>query len=85
MFHRRGSALRPLCRGLVYLTHGRRQCTRNFWGLTHDIPAAFYDGSMGIEPVNHVIRRVLRTGYCHHIERLMILGNFSIIALLTSS
>ncbi|MGE5293389.1 MAG: hypothetical protein ACM3VT_01040 [Solirubrobacterales bacterium] len=40
---------------------------------------------MGIEPVNHVIRRVLRTGYCHHIERLMILGNFSIIALLTSS
>jgi deoxyribodipyrimidine photolyase-related protein len=43
------------------------------------MPAAFYDASTGIEPVDHVIRRVLRTGYCHHIERLMILGNFMLL------
>ena len=61
---------------LVYLTHGRIQRTRNFWGFTHDVPTAFYDASTGIDPVDHVIRQVLRTGYCHHIERLMILGNF---------
>jgi (6-4)DNA photolyase len=65
---------------LVYLTRGRGQRTRNFWGFTRDIPAAFYDGGTGIGPVDHVIRRVLRTGYCHHIERLMILGNFSCYA-----
>jgi (6-4)DNA photolyase len=64
---------------LVYLTHGRRQRTRNFWGFTRDIPATFYDGSTGIDPVDHVIRQVLRTGYCHHIERLMILGNFLLL------
>lgn len=64
---------------LVYLTQGRRQRTRNFWGFSHDIPAAFYDGSTGIDPVDHVIRQVLRTGYCHHIERLMILGNFMLL------
>jgi deoxyribodipyrimidine photolyase-related protein len=64
---------------LTYLTHGRRQRTRNFWGFDRDIPAAFYDGSTGIEPVDHVIRQVLRTGYCHHIERLMILGNFMLL------
>ena len=64
---------------LVYLTHGRQQSTRNFWGLTRDIPSAFYDGTTGIEPVDTVIRRVLRTGYCHHIERLMILGNFLLL------
>lgn len=64
---------------LVYRRHGRGQRTRNFWGFTYGIPAAFYDGSTGVEPVDHVIRRVLRTGYCHHIERLMILGNFMLL------
>lgn len=64
---------------LVYLTHGRGQRTRNFWGFTHDVPAAFYDASTGVDPVDHVIRQVLRTGYCHHIERLMILGNFLLL------
>ncbi len=64
---------------LVYLTHGREQRTRNFWGFTHDIPAACYEGTTGIEPVDAVIHRVLRTGYCHHIERLMILGNFLLL------
>lgn len=64
---------------LVYLTRAREQRTCNFWGLTRGIPAAFYDGTTGIEPVDTVIRRVLRTGYCHHIERLMILGNFLLL------
>jgi len=64
---------------LVYRTHGRVQRKKNFWGFTHGIPAAFYDGSTGVEPVDHVIRQVLRTGYCHHIERLMILGNFMLL------
>ena len=64
---------------LVYLTHGSQQRTRNFWEFTHEIPAAFYDGTTGIEPVDHVIKQVLRIGYCHHIERLMILGNFMLL------
>lgn len=64
---------------LVYLTHGREQRTCNFWGFTRGMPAPFYDGTTGIEPVDTVIRRVLRTGYCHHIERLMILGNFLLL------
>jgi deoxyribodipyrimidine photolyase-related protein len=64
---------------LVYLVRGRRQRTRNFWGLTRKLPAAFYDGTTGIAPVDAVIHRVLETGYCHHIERLMILGNFLLL------
>ncbi len=61
---------------LVYLRFGRKQRTANHWNHTRPIPNNFYDGTTGIEPVDHVIRQVLRTGYCHHIERLMILGNF---------
>jgi deoxyribodipyrimidine photolyase-related protein len=64
---------------LVYLTRGRRQRTRNFWGYTRPVPAAFYTGTTGIAPVDHVIRAVLETGYCHHIERLMVLGNFLLL------
>ena len=63
----------------VYLTRGRRQRTRNFWKLSREVPEAFYDGTTGIEPVDTVIRRVLQTGYCHHIERLMVLGNFLLL------
>lgn len=63
----------------VYLHLGSRQRTRNYWGHQHPIPASFYDGTTGIEPVDVVIRRVLQHGYCHHIERLMILGNFMLL------
>jgi len=64
----------------VYLTHSRRQRTRNFWEHTHPMPAAFYDGTTGIEPVDTVIQRVLQHAYCHHIERLMVLGNFMLLS-----
>lgn len=64
---------------LVYLTHGSKQRNSNFWKLTKPMPKGFYDGTTGIEPVDHVIKQVLRTGYCHHIERLMVLGNFLVL------
>jgi deoxyribodipyrimidine photolyase-related protein len=64
---------------LVYLTHGRRQRTRNYWEHTRSMPPAFYTGTTGIAPVDHAIRTVLETGYCHHIERLMVLGNFMLL------
>ncbi|MBL8890938.1 MAG: cryptochrome/photolyase family protein [Planctomycetaceae bacterium] len=64
---------------LVYLTHGRQQRTRNFWEHARALPAAFYSGTTGIAPVDHSIRSVLETGYCHHIERLMVLGNFMLL------
>jgi len=64
---------------LVYIQVGAMQRKRNFWNYTKPIPKAFYDGTTGIEPVDHVIKQVLRTGYCHHIERLMILGNFLLL------
>lgn len=69
---------REFIRGL-YETVGRRQRTRNFWGFKRPIPPSFYTGHTGIEPVDATIKKVLDTGYCHHIERLMILGNFMLL------
>ena len=50
--------------------------TTNHWQHTRAMPDAFYNGSTGILPVDNTIERILKTGYCHHIERLMILGGF---------
>ena len=69
---------REFIRGL-YLSVGRQQRTQNYWGYTRKIPQSFYDGSTGIVPVDVVIKKVLKNGYCHHIERLMVLSNFMLL------
>ena len=48
----------------------------NHWKHHHPMPDAFYCASTGVLPVDNAIQRVLNTGYCHHIERLMVLGGF---------
>jgi deoxyribodipyrimidine photolyase-related protein len=69
---------REFIRG-VYHLKGRQERTRNFWQFKRSIPSSFWDGTTGIEPIDIVIRKVLKTGYCHHIERLMVLGNFMLL------
>ncbi|MEM9650280.1 MAG: cryptochrome/photolyase family protein, partial [Bacteroidota bacterium] len=69
---------REFIRG-IYESRGTNQRTYNFWGFSKKIPSAFYDGSTGIYPIDQTIKKVLQTGYCHHIERLMVLGNFMIL------
>jgi deoxyribodipyrimidine photolyase-related protein len=51
----------------------------NFWNFTRPLPAAFYNATTGIPPVDRVIRQLLDEGWCHHIERLMVLGNFMLL------
>ena len=60
----------------TYVDLGVRMRTTNHWGHHRPMPQAFYDGTTGIDPVDDAIHRVLETGYCHHIERLMVLGGF---------
>lgn len=63
----------------VYLIDGVKQRNSNFWNHKRKIPKSFYDGTTGIEPVDATIKKLLTTGYNHHIERLMILGNFMLL------
>jgi len=69
---------REFIRGM-YGCKGSVSRTTNYWDFRRKIPASFYDGTTGIDPVDDTIRKVLRDGYCHHIERLMVLGNFMLL------
>lgn len=64
---------------IIYLQHGVYERNKNFWGFTRPLPKSFYDGTTGIEPIDHTIHVLLEDGYCHHIERLMVLGNFMML------
>ena len=64
---------------IVYEREGTVQRTKNYWGFTRKIPAGFWTGDTGIVPIDITIKKVLQTGYCHHIERLMVLGNFMLL------
>ena len=63
----------------IYLLEGRNQRTKHFWGFTRKIPKSFWSGETGIAPVDTVIKRLLKVGYTHHIERLMVMGNFMLL------
>lgn len=69
---------REFIRG-VYDTKGVEQRTKNFWQHKRKIPASFYTASTGIPPIDITIKKVIQTGYCHHIERLMVLSNFMLL------
>ena len=58
----------------MYELHGREMRVSNFWGFTHELPKCFYTGRSGLPPVDRAITELLKTGYCHHIDRLMVLG-----------
>ena len=51
----------------------------NHWGHERALPSSFWTGETGIGPIDDTIKRILKTGYCHHIERLMVLGGFMFI------
>ncbi len=69
---------REFVRG-IYLLYGSKMRKQNFWNYTSKLPKDFYTGKTGIVPFDQTIQKVLQTAYCHHIERLMILGNFFLL------
>lgn len=69
---------REFIRG-VYEFSGTTQRIKNYWGFNRKIPKSFWNGNTGIDPIDITIKKVLQTGYCHHIERLMVLGNFMLL------
>lgn len=54
-----------------------RQC--NALHATRDLPAYFWDGNTKMKCMQQAIDQSLRYAYAHHIQRLMITGNFCLL------
>lgn len=69
---------REFIRG-IYQNFSEHQETKNFWNHQYKFTHHWYEGTTGIEPLDDVIKKTLRYGYAHHIERLMIVGNLQVL------
>ncbi|MEL6469709.1 MAG: cryptochrome/photolyase family protein [Cyanobacteria bacterium J06623_4] len=54
--------------------------SRNYFEHTHSLPDFFWTGDTPLNCLHQTIDTLRRTGYAHHIQRLMILANFSLIS-----
>jgi deoxyribodipyrimidine photolyase-related protein len=59
---------------------GSQQHASNFFDHQFDLSDAWYTGETGLPPLDAMIRKANRTGYAHHIERLMVAGNVMLLA-----
>lgn len=48
----------------------------NYFGNRKKLDKSWYNGTLGIPPVDDAIIRGIETGYLHHILRLMVVGNY---------
>lgn len=69
---------REFIRG-IYQNFNEKQDTTNFWNHQRKLTSHWYQGNTGIEPLDDVIRKTLRYGYAHHIERLMVVGSLMLL------
>ncbi len=69
---------REFIRGAYHLI-GERERASNFFDHKRKLPRSFYQGTTGIPPVDETIKKLHSFCYVHHIERLMILGNFFLL------
>jgi len=49
---------------------------KNYFGNNKKLSNKWYDGTLNIEPVDICIKNAFSNGYLHHIERLMVVGNY---------
>mgnify|MGYP000094315170 CR=1 FL=1 len=65
---------REFVRG-IYRHYSDRQESSNFFGHTRRLRPCWYEATTGLPPLDDVIRKALRYGWTHHIERLMVASN----------
>jgi len=52
----------------------------NFFGHERPLPAWFWTGETHMNCLKHVVDQSLEKAYAHHIQRLMVVGNFALLA-----
>lgn len=69
---------REFVRG-IYRNFSEAQDRLNYFDHQRKLSDAWYRGDTGIPQLDRTLQKVLRYGYCHHIERLMVLGNLMLL------
>lgn len=69
---------REFIRG-IYRNYSDIQETSNFFNHRKKLTPHWYDGTTGVAPLDNAIRKAVKFGYTHHIERLMILGSLMLL------
>jgi deoxyribodipyrimidine photolyase-related protein len=54
--------------------------TDNFYGHARKLPAWFWTGDTHMNCMRDTIKQTLEHGFAHHIQRLMVTGNFALMA-----
>tara|TARA_Y100001936_G_scaffold85305_1_gene83707 strand:+ start:581 stop:2059 length:1479 start_codon:yes stop_codon:yes gene_type:complete len=65
---------REFMRG-IYQNFDKQMEDKNFFNHKNKMKKSWYNGTTGLEPLDHSIENALKYGWTHHIERLMILAN----------
>lgn len=77
-FVRQVMGWREFVRG-IYQNYSEVQETKNFFKHKRKLTKDWYEGTTGIPPVDDAIKKAMKFGYCHHIERLMVLSNIMLL------
>ena len=64
----------------IYWAHMPGYADSNALGHVHALPAWFWTGKTDMACLHHAIGQSLETAYAHHIQRLMVIGNFALLA-----
>jgi len=65
---------------MLYQLYYDEMVNSNYFGNNKKLTNKWYTGTLGIEPIDNTIVRAFKTGYLHHIERLMVMLNFMVLA-----
>jgi len=65
---------REFMRG-IYQNYNAKMENTNFFNHKNKMKQSWYNGTTGLEPLDHSIRNAVNYGWTHHIERLMIQAN----------
>ncbi|MEL7432114.1 MAG: cryptochrome/photolyase family protein [Chlamydiota bacterium] len=59
---------------------GAKEASSNFFGHKRKMTSSWYSGDTGIVLLDKTIQKAVQWGYCHHIERLMVLSNLMLLS-----